>query len=228
MLEEFDILNVKDKFREIILKEYREDYFKKLFKVLNIEYKKFKIFPRADQVFNAFKYKDFDEIKVVILGQDPYHKENQANGLSFSVNMGEKIPISLRNIFKEMRDDIGCNIPLHGDLTSWADQGVLLLNSVLTVREGQANSHKLIGWDVFTDKIIKHLSDERENLVFILWGNLSIKKEILININKHLILKSPHPSGLSAYRGFFSSKPFSTTNRYLKNKFLGEINWEIN
>lgn len=228
MLEEFDILNVKTKFREIILNECKEDYFKCLFEILNQEYENFKIFPMRYQVFNAFKYKDFNEIKVVILGQDPYHKENQANGLSFSVNMGEKIPVSLRNIFKEMRDDVGCDIPPHGNLTSWVSQGVLLLNSVLTVREGHANSHKSIGWNVFTDKIIKLLSSERENLVFILWGSLSIKKENLINSNKHLVLKSPHPSGLSAYRGFFSSKPFSNTNKYLKENSLKEINWMIN
>lgn len=227
LLKEFDIFNIHEKFRQIILDEYNQKYFREIFETLNEEYKNFKIFPSKDQVFNAFKYKDFDEIKVVILGQDPYHGENQAHGLSFSVLKNSSIPSSLKNIFKELKTDININIPNHGNLSSWANQGVLLLNSVLTVRKSCANSHKLIGWSRFTDKVISLLSCERENLVFILWGNFAIKKENLIDKNKHLIIKSSHPSGLSAHRGFFSSKPFSKTNEYLKSNSIEEINWEI-
>ena len=227
LLKEFDIFNIHEKFRQIILDEYNQKYFREIFETLNEEYKNFKIFPFKDQVFNAFKYKDFDEIKVVILGQDPYHGENQAHGLSFSVLKNSSIPSSLKNIFKELKTDININIPNHGNLSSWANQGVLLLNSVLTVRKSCANSHKSIGWSRFTDKVISLLSCERENLVFILWGNFAIKKENLIDKNKHLIIKSSHPSGLSAHRGFFSSKPFSKTNEYLKSNSIEEINWEI-
>lgn len=228
LLKDFDILNVKSKFREIILNEYDEDYFVEIFKILNKEYEELEIFPKKKDVFNAFKYKDFDDIKVVILGQDPYHNDNQAHGLSFSVLENLSIPISLKNIFKELNSDEGVSIPNHGNLTSWANQGVLLLNSFLTVKKGKANSHKSIGWERFTDKIISLLSFERENLVFILWGNFAIKKEKLINKTKHLIIKSPHPSGLSAHRGFFLSKPFSRTNKYLRENSIKEINWEIN
>ena len=227
LLKEFDIFNIHEKFRQIILDEYNQKYFREIFQTLNDEYKNFKIFPSKDQVFNAFKYKDFDEIKVVILGQDPYHGENQAHGLSFSVLKNSSIPSSLKNIFKELKTDININIPNHGNLSSWANQGVLLLNSVLTVRKSCANSHKSIGWSRFTDKVISLLSCERENLVFILWGNFAIKKENLIDKNKHLIIKSSHPSGLSAHRGFFSSKPFSKTDEYLKSNSIEEINWEI-
>ncbi len=227
LLKEFDIFNIHEKFRQIILDEYNQKYFREIFQTLNEEYKNFKIFPSKDQVFNAFKYKDFDEIKVVILGQDPYHGENQAHGLSFSVLKNSSIPSSLKNIFKELKTDININIPNHGNLSSWANQGVLLLNSVLTVRKSCANSHKSIGWSRFTDKVISLLSCERENLVFILWGNFAIKKENLIDKNKHLIIKSSHPSGLSAHRGFFLSKPFSKTNEYLKSNSIEEINWEI-
>ena len=227
LLKEFGIFNIHEKFRQIILDEYNQKYFREIFQTLNEEYKNFKIFPSKDQVFNAFKYKDFDEIKVVILGQDPYHGENQAHGLSFSVLKNSSIPSSLKNIFKELKTDININIPNHGNLSSWANQGVLLLNSVLTVRKSCANSHKSIGWSRFTDKVISLLSCERENLVFILWGNFAIKKENLIDKNKHLIIKSSHPSGLSAHRGFFLSKPFSKTNEYLKSNSIEEINWEI-
>ena len=228
LLKEFDINSVCKNFREIILKEYEKDYFKELFKILKNEYENYKVFPNKNQVFNAFKYKDFSDIKVVILGQDPYHGENQAHGLSFSVLKNSIIPSSLKNIFKELKSDLEVEIPNHGNLINWANQGVLLLNSVLTVRKAEANSHKNIGWNIFTDKIIKKLSDERENLVFILWGNFAIKKENLIDVNKHLIIKSAHPSGLSAHRGFFSSRPFSRTNEYLNKNSINEINWQVN
>lgn len=227
LLREYDVLKVKDKFREIIIEELKEDYFREIFSILNDEYNNFKVFPEKKCVFNAFKYKDFYEIKVVILGQDPYHGENQANGLSFSVSPKVSIPSSLKNIFKELKNDLNIEIPNHGDLTSWGKEGVLLLNSTLTVRKAYPNSHKNLGWRKFTDKIIEKLSKERENLVFILWGNYSIQKEKYIDKNKHLIIKSPHPSGLSAHKGFFLSKPFSKTNEYLKRNSIDEINWEI-
>lgn len=227
LLKEFEVNEVCKEFREIILREYEEKYFKEIVDFLEKDYENFIVYPQKNQIFNAFKYKDFSEIKVVILGQDPYHGENQAHGLSFSVLEGSKIPSSLKNIFKELKSDMGIEIAKHGNLTTWAKQGVLLLNSVLTVRKAMANSHKNIGWNIFTDKIIKLLSEKRENLVFILWGNFAIKKEYLINNKKHLIIKSPHPSGLSAHRGFFLSKPFSRTNKYLNENSIDLINWEI-
>lgn len=229
LLKEFDVLNVKEKFRDIIFNESSNDYFKSLINHLKEEYKNVQVFPPKKQVFNAFKYKDFNEIKVIIIGQDPYHNEGEAHGLSFSVyDKSRKIPSSLRNIFKELKDDLNINPPSHGNLTSWANQGVLLLNSTLTVRESYPNSHKDLGWSIFTDNIIKMLSSNRNNLVFILWGNFAHKKESLIDKGKHLIIKSSHPSGLSAHRGFFSSKPFSKTNNYLRDNSIEEINWEIN
>lgn len=227
LLKDYDISNICKEFRKIIVNEYNEKYFRNILKLLNNEYENFKIYPKKHEVFNAFKYRDFYDIKVVILGQDPYHNESEAHGLSFSVPKGVAIPSSLKNIFSELNSDINIKIPNHGNLISWANQGVLLLNSGLTVRKNQPNSHKLIGWSNFTDKIIKILSEERENLVFVLWGNFAQKKESLINESKHLILKSAHPSGLSAHRGFFSSKPFSKINKYLKENFLEEINWSI-
>lgn len=227
LLRDYDILNVCKEFRKIILNEYNEKYFRNILKLLNDEYENFTIYPEKHEVFNAFKYKDVDDIKVVILGQDPYHNVNQAHGLSFSVHKGVSIPSSLKNIFIELNSDINVKIPNHGNLISWANQGVLLLNSGLTVRKNQPNSHKLIGWSVFTDKVIKILSSKRENLVFVLWGNFAIKKECLIDRAKHLVLKSAHPSGLSAHKGFFSSKPFSKINKYLRTKSIEEINWRI-
>lgn len=226
-LKDFDIDNVCSDFKRIIVKECSEEYFKKIFQTLEYEYLNFRIFPSKENVFNAFKYVDFNNVKVVIIGQDPYHNENQAHGLSFSVNKECEIPSSLKNIYREMKNDLGASIPKHGNLTSWANQGVLLLNSCLTVRKSSPNSHKDIGWGKFTDKIIRTLSLYRKNLVFILWGNFAIQKEKLIDNSKHFIVKSAHPSGLSAHKGFFSSKPFSKTNNYLKEYFIEEINWEI-
>ncbi|BAK55996.1 uracil-DNA glycosylase [Candidatus Arthromitus sp. SFB-mouse-Japan] len=229
LLKEFDILKVKEKFREIILRESQHEYFKRLMSDLKDEYENNTIFPKKSDVFNAFKYRDFHEIKCVIIGQDPYYKKNEAHGLSFSIcDKDIKIPSSLRNIFKELEYDLGISIPCHGDLSSWCENGVLLLNSVLTVREGFPNSHKDIGWSIFTDSIIKNLCKNRSNLVFILWGNFARKKEKLIDKNRHLIIKSSHPSGLSAHKGFFTSKPFSKTNDYLKDHLVGEIDWKIN
>lgn len=227
-LKEFDILSVRDKFREIILNESHKDYFKGILEYLKEVYDKDKIFPKKEDVFNAFKYRDFYGIKAIILGQDPYYREGQSHGLSFSIcSTNIKTPVSLRNIFKELKDDLGIYNDGRNNLIPWAREGVLLMNTTLTVKEGCPNSHKGIGWEVFTDKIIYMLSEERENLVFILWGNFAIKKEEFIDRHKHLVIKSPHPSGHSAHRGFFSSKPFSRTNEYLRKHGIKEIDWRI-
>lgn len=189
------------------------------------EYRTKEIFPKYDEIFRAFNLLSPAEVKVVIIGQDPYHGANQANGLAFSVCDTCKIPPSLHNIFKELVDDMHCSYPSSGNLTSWAKEGVLLINAVLSVIEASANSHRGIGWEQFTDSVIKKLSDNFENIVFILWGAPSQKKSSLINERKHLILKAPHPSPLSSYRGFFGSKPFSKTNTYLELHNKKIINW---
>jgi uracil-DNA glycosylase len=187
-----------------------------------------KIYPKGADIFNAFKKTPFTNVKVVILGQDPYHGENQAHGLSFSVQKGITIPPSLRNIYKELATDIpGFTIPNHGDLTEWAEQGVLLLNASLTVRAGIPGSHQKKGWETFTDMVIKTLSDKKEGLVFILWGAFAQAKAELIDESKHHIIKSPHPSPFSADRGFFGSKPFSKTNDILKKEGKQSIDWQI-
>lgn len=183
------------------------------------------IYPEDKDVFRAFDLCKIEDLKVIILGQDPYYNRGQANGLAFSVNSGVKLPGSLKNIFKELHDDLGLPIPTNGDLSSWARQGVLLLNSSLTVEEKKPNSHKDLPWGNFTDAIIKYLSDNYSGLVFVLWGNYAQKKEALIDGNKHLIIKSSHPSPLSARHSFFSSKPFSRINSYLKKLGKSEINW---
>lgn len=228
LFKEFDILSVKDKFREIILNESHKDYFKGIFEYLKEAYERYNIFPKKEDVFNAFKNSDFYDIKAIILGQDPYYREGQSHGLPFSIcNPNMKISVSLRNIFKELKCDLNIENEGRMNLTPWAKEGVLLMNTTLTVREGHPNSHRDIGWRIFTDKMISMLSEERENLVFILWGNFAIKKEELIDKDKHLIIKSPHPSGHSAHRGFFGSKPFSRTNNYLKEHKIEEINWRV-
>lgn len=186
------------------------------------------IYPPNSQIFNAFNETPFDKVKVVILGQDPYHGEKQAHGLSFSVNKGIKIPPSLRNIYKELETDIpGFTTPNHGDLSQWAAEGVLLLNATLTVRAHQPGSHQGKGWEAFTDQAINKLSKDREGLVFILWGKYAQQKELLIDGEKHLILKAPHPSPFSSYTGFFGSSPFSKTNAYLISKNKKPVNWQI-
>ncbi|MDP4163976.1 MAG: uracil-DNA glycosylase [Bacillota bacterium] len=207
--------------------EFEKEYFRRLSDFLEIEYKNHTVFPPREDIFNALKYTDFDQVKVVILGQDPYHGPNQAHGLSFSVQPEVKIPPSLKNIFKELHSDTGVNIPGHGCLARWAEQGVLLLNTVLTVRSGEANSHKGKGWETFTDKVISLLNDRKEPLVFILWGKPAQSKLSLINTEKHHIILSPHPSPLSARHGFFGSRPFSKTNHYLRQRNEREINWSI-
>jgi uracil-DNA glycosylase len=185
------------------------------------------VFPKNKDIFNCFLLTPFSKIKVVILGQDPYHGENQAHGLSFSVNKGVSLPPSLINIFKELNDDLGFSISSNGDLSKWAKQGVLLLNSVLSVRKGEANSHSNYGWEIFTNEVIKVINDKKENIIFILWGAYAQKKAKFIDNKKHFVIKSPHPSPLSSYRGFFGSKPFSKTNSFLMSKNINIIDWEL-
>ena len=207
--------------------EFSKPYYKNLYQTVNEEYRTHQIFPPADDIFNAFALTPLHEVKVVILGQDPYHGEGQAHGLCFSVKPDVEIPPSLINIYKELQDDCGCEIPNNGYLTKWAKQGVLLLNTVLTVRAHQANSHRGIGWEEFTDAAIRVLNEQDRPMVFILWGRpAQMKKSMLTNPN-HLIIESPHPRPLSAYRGFFGSRPFSRTNKYLKEHGLKEIDWQI-
>ncbi|MDO5539016.1 MAG: uracil-DNA glycosylase [Eubacteriales bacterium] len=207
--------------------EFSKPYYKKLYQKVNEEYRTHLIFPPADDIFNAFAFTPLEKVKVVILGQDPYHGDGQAHGLCFSVKPDVEIPPSLVNIYKELQDDCGCYIPNNGYLTKWAKQGVLLLNTVLTVRAHQANSHRGIGWEEFTDAAIRILNQQDRPMVFILWGKPAQMKKAMLNNPKHLILEAPHPSPLSAYRGFFGSRPFSRTNKYLKQNGLEPIDWQI-
>ncbi len=206
-------------------KEIQEDYFLDLDKFVEYEYQTQTIFPPYEQIFNAFEYCSYDEVRVVIIGQDPYHGENQANGLAFSINEQVRIPPSLRNIYKEIAADLEHDIPQTGNLEHWARQGILLINATLTVRAHKAASHKNKGWEKFTTALIKKIAEEKENVVFLLWGAHAQKKGKEINKNKHCILESVHPSPLSAFRGFFGSKHFSKTNDYLRSKNLPEIKW---
>lgn len=206
--------------------EFELPYIAKLEVFLKEERRLHNIYPKKTEVFNAFKLTSFENVKVVILGQDPYHGPNQAHGLSFSVNYGIKIPPSLANIYKELKSDIDFAIPSHGNLTSWANQGVLLLNATLTVRAGEPGSHQKKGWETFTDSVIKLISDKKENCVFLLWGNFAKSKINLIDLDKHLVLKAAHPSPLAG-GAFFGCKHFSKTNEYLKSKNISQINWAI-
>ena len=213
---------------DLILKdEFKKDYFLKMMNFLDKEYKEKRIFPARSEIFKALELSDYDETKVVILGQDPYYNLGQAEGLSFSVKKGVKLPPSLKNIYKELNDDLGIEISNNGSLINWAKQGVLLLNSSLTVEEKKPNSHSKIGWQIFTDKIISTLNEREEPLVFILWGNFARSKKELITNSNHLIIESAHPSPLSARKGFFGSKPFSRTNSFLKDHKIQEIDWKI-
>lgn len=207
--------------------EFHKDYYKKLFAAVGQEYQTRKIFPPADDIFNAFHLTPLEQVKVVILGQDPYHGDGQAHGLCFSVKPDVEIPPSLVNIYKELEDDIGCYVPNNGYLEKWAKQGVLMLNTVLTVRAHQANSHRGIGWEEFTDAAIRVLAEQDQPMVFILWGKPAQTKKAMFHNPKHLILEAPHPSPLSAYRGFFGSRPFSKTNQYLERQGLEPIDWQI-
>lgn len=211
---------------KIILKdEFAKDYFKNLIETIKKSYEANICYPAYKDIFKAFTLSDFNKTRVVILGQDPYHGEKQAQGLSFSVPENQKLPPSLRNIYKELKDDLGIDKGLNGDLQDWAKQGVLLLNSSLTVEASRPGSHQGMGWEEFTDNVIKNISDKKENVVFILWGKYAEAKKDLIDNKKHLIITSPHPSPFSAHRGFFGSKPFSKTNEYFKSKNKTPIKW---
>jgi uracil-DNA glycosylase len=220
-------VNLTNDWMELLKDEFEKDYYKKLREFLVHEYEAKTIFPDKYDIYNALNYTAYKDVKVVILGQDPYHGPNQAHGLSFSVKPGVPAPPSLVNIYKELKEDLGCYIPNNGYLKKWADQGVLLLNTSLTVRANEANSHRNIGWETFTDKIIMLLNERQTPIVFILWGNNAISKEKLITNKIHYIIKSPHPSPLSASRGFFGSRPFSKTNGFLKSVGQQEIDWQI-
>lgn len=207
--------------------EFKQPYFKSLLDEVNAAYAKDIVYPSADLVFNAFNKTPFDKVKVVLLGQDPYHGAGQAHGLCFSVPDGIALPRSLVNIFKELREDLGIPVPSHGNLESWATQGVLLLNTTLTVKAKQPLSHHGLGWEAFTDAVINTLSKQKHGIVFLLWGNNAQLKMPLIDTTKHHILKAAHPSPFSAARGFFGCKHFSKTNELLKNQGLEEIDWRI-
>lgn len=218
---------IEESWKQELETEFSATYFSELNKFLVEEKKQFSIYPPGNRIFSAFNHNPFNKVKVVIIGQDPYHGEGQAHGLCFSVLDGIKPPPSLVNIFKEINADLGTPIPNTGNLEKLADQGVLLLNATLTVRSNSAGSHQNRGWEIFTDAAIKKLSEKRNNLVFILWGKFAQAKEALINKEKHLILKAAHPSPFSAYNGFFGCKHFSKTNEYLRSKGIGEIDWGV-
>ena len=212
---------------EILDEEYRKDYFKRLVLHINKIYKEKVIFPPKSKILRALELTDYNDVKVVILGQDPYHGDGEANGLSFSVSLGIKLPPSLKNIYKELYNDLGILVANVGTLECWAKEGVLLLNSVLTVEKDKPASHKDIGWETFTDEIIKKINEKDTPVVFILWGNFARSKKKYITNTKHYIIESPHPSPFSANNGFFGSKPFSKTNEFLKKNNLKEINWTV-
>ncbi len=207
--------------------EYEKTYFKDLMKFVDEEYETKTVYPPKNEIFNAFKYTPYENVKVVILGQDPYHEEGQAEGLSFSVKNEIGRPPSLQNIFKELESDLGIKVSNNNSLAPWAFEGVLLLNSVLTVLKGAAASHANKGWETFTDDVIKIINEKDTPVVFILWGNYARSKKSLITNKRHLVLESPHPSPFSAYHGFFGSRPFSKTNKFLKKNGIKEINWKI-
>ncbi|GAA0071830.1 uracil-DNA glycosylase [Clostridium sardiniense] len=218
---------LKNDWNDLLQDEFNKDYYKKIHNFLVNQYSTKTIYPDKYDIFNALHFTPYKDVKVVILGQDPYHGPNQAHGLSFSVKPGNRIPPSLVNIYKELNHDLGCYIPNNGYLKKWADQGVLLLNTTLTVEARKANSHQRIGWAIFTDKIISLLNERKDPIVFILWGNNAIKKKDLITNPIHYIIQSVHPSPLSASRGFFGSKPFSKTNSFLESVNKSPIDWQI-
>lgn len=218
-------IRLEESWKKHLSQEFEKEYFKNLVTFVKNEYVTNTVFPPGPFIFRALNECPFDQVKVLILGQDPYHTPGVANGLAFSANADKRIPPSLLNIFKELKSDLGIEIPSSPDLTRWAKQGVLLLNATLTVRKGEAGSHQGKGWEEFTDAVIKIVSQESEHVVFILWGAYAQKKESLIDTSKHLILKSPHPSPFSADRGFFGSKPFSKANEYLEANGHQSVNW---
>ena len=218
-------IRVEEGWREALADQWEAPYFGELARFVHDEYRSGTVYPPASQVFAAFDACPFDSVRVVILGQDPYHGPGQANGLCFSVNPGVRMPPSLVNIFREVSDDTGAPFPADGNLDRWARQGVLLLNATLTVREHSAGSHQRHGWETFTDAAIKALSDRREHIVFLLWGSYAISKRGLVDETRHLVLTSPHPSPLSAHRGFFGNHHFSRANRYLSLHGLQPVKW---
>ena len=218
---------LKNDWADYLEQEFEQPYYLRLRQFLREEYRTRTIYPDRYDIFNALHYTPYEKTKVVILGQDPYHGQGQAHGLSFSVKPGVATPPSLQNIYKELQADLGCSIPNHGYLVSWAKQGVLLLNTVLTVRESQPNSHKGIGWETFTDQVIRTLNGRKKPVVFILWGKHAQEKQQLIISTHHYIIQSPHPSPFSANRGFFGSRPFSRANQYLQQIGSTPIDWQI-
>ena len=212
---------------EPLSSEFRKGYYSQLYNFVKDEYSKTVVYPPAEDIFNAFHFTPLKDVKVLLLGQDPYHNEHQAHGLSFSVQPGQDIPPSLVNIYKELHDDLGCYIPNNGYLEKWAKQGVLLLNTVLTVRAHQANSHQGHGWEQFTDAVIQAVNAQDRPIVYMLWGAPARRKKAMLTNPKHLILEAPHPSPLSAYRGFFGCKHFSKANEFLKASGLEPIDWQI-
>ncbi len=209
----------------VLKAEYAKPYYKKLYEFVHREYASSTVYPPAEDIFNAFHLTPLSDVKVVIIGQDPYHEPGQAHGLCFSVRKGVEIPPSLQNIYKEIHDDLGCPIPDHGDLTSWAEQGVLLLNAVLTVRAHAAASHRNKGWEEFTDAVIRAVNEVDRPIVFLLWGGFARSKRAMLNNPNHLVLEAPHPSPLSAYRGFFGCRHFSEANAFLEAHGETPINW---
>ncbi len=220
-------MNGTAEWKTVIGAEFEKEYYRKLGKFVNYEYQKGTVYPEKDDIFTAFRLTPLSEVKVVILGQDPYHEPGQAHGLAFSVKPGVEIPPSLVNIYKELHDDLGCYIPDNGYLGKWAEQGVLLLNTVLTVRAHQALSHRGVGWETFTDAVIRAVNTIDRPIVFLLWGSPAQRKAEMLNNPKHLVLKAPHPSPLSAYRGFFGCRHFSTANRFLSEHGIDPIDWQI-
>ncbi|RED96200.1 uracil-DNA glycosylase [Marinoscillum furvescens] len=218
-------VKIEPSWKALLAEEFDKQYFKDLVAFVKAEYASHTVYPPGNQIFNAFDHCPVDDTKVVIIGQDPYHGPGQANGLCFSVAEGVRMPPSLQNIFKEINNDIGTDLPPHGSLVRWAKQGVLLLNATLTVRAATPGSHQGKGWEQFTDAAIKALAEEKDNLVFILWGAYAQKKGAIIDTNKHLVIKSAHPSPFAAHRGFFGSKPFSKTNEYLLKYHKKIIDW---
>lgn len=221
------MVNIGNEWDEILKDEFKKEYYLRLREFLKYEYSHYRVYPDMYNIFNSMKYTSYSDVKAVILGQDPYHEPGQAHGLCFSVQKGTRIPPSLQNIYKELHDDLGIIPPSHGELISWAQNGVLLMNTVLTVREGQANSHKGKGWEIFTDRVIEILNAREKPLVFILWGGNARSKKSIITNHAHLVLESVHPSPLSAFNGFFGNHHFSRTNDFLIKNNIEPIDWQI-
>lgn len=218
---------LKNDWQELLKDEFQKDYYKNLRELLINEYKNYQIYPKASDIFNAFNYTSYKDLKVLILGQDPYHNPNQAHGLAFSVNKGIKVPPSLVNIYKELHDDLGIGPFKDGYLKSWTQEGIMLLNTTLTVRKNAPMSHSKIGWEIFTDRVIEIIDEKKEPVVFILWGAHARSKKKLIKNKNHLVIEGPHPSPLSAHRGFFGSKPFSRANKFLMERGIDLPSWEV-